>query len=131
MVKKTATDKHAQYACSKCGKKPSVGDDLYITKIGDNWVSCIDPECFKSQGGKIEDENKPKFFPKGGTNYKKPEDCDARLAGFHEFIINTGTQLEIVNRLVKNKIFENEHDAYVFIVEKCLEAYLGDLKPKS
>ena len=30
---------------------PNVGDTRYYEKIGENWIGCIDLECFKAQGG--------------------------------------------------------------------------------
>jgi hypothetical protein len=39
------------YACKKCGKMPNIGDIRYYEKIGENWIGCIDLECFKAQGG--------------------------------------------------------------------------------
>lgn len=43
------------YPCSKCGKKPTVGQDLFMQNLGTeeakNWIACTDQVCFESQGG--------------------------------------------------------------------------------
>ena len=136
MVLKKAEEKHTKNSCSKCQRVPKVGDDLYITKVNDQWVSCINKECFLSQGAKEEDCNragegssdgKGKFFAKGGTNYKKPEDCHARLQAFHEFIIINASQDEVINKLVQNDIFPTKKEAFLFIMDYGLKAFLGDL----
>ena len=53
------------YPCKKCGVKPTVGQDRYYEKKGDNWIGCVDFECFKAQGGSPDPATKSggKFTP--------------------------------------------------------------------
>ena len=53
----------SQYAgsCPKCSKAFVVGDEIFITKVGESWIKCVDKECFESQGGKVFEGGKGKF----------------------------------------------------------------------
>lgn len=138
MVLKKAEEKHTKNPCGKCQRVPKVGDDLYITKVDDKWVSCIEKDCFLSQGATEKDceragggDGKGKFFGKGGgVNYKKPEDCKQRLADFHEFMIVSATQKEVINLLVKEDVCPTAAEAYRLVLDYGLKAFLGDLDGK-
>ena len=60
------------YTCKTCGNVPTIGQDRYYEKKGDNWIGCTDLECFKKQGGSAEPAQK-----KGGFTSNKFKITDA------------------------------------------------------
>ena len=49
-------------SCPKCSKTFDAGTEIFISKVGDKWIKCIDKDCFLAQGGKISEGKKP-FTP--------------------------------------------------------------------
>lgn len=55
--KKPASAQQANYSCSKCGEKFTEGKKIFMQKKDDGtWFSCHNLECFKSQGGTVEEK---------------------------------------------------------------------------
>lgn len=52
------TKKNAAYggSCKVCNKDYKSGQEVFMQKDGDKWIICIDEECFKQQGGVIEEK---------------------------------------------------------------------------
>jgi len=46
------------YACKRCGKLPTIGEERFYEKKGDNWIGCVDKACFIEQGGSSEPATK-------------------------------------------------------------------------
>ena len=40
-------------SCPKCSKAFVIDDEIFISKVGESWIKCIDKACFESQGGKV------------------------------------------------------------------------------
>ena len=55
--KRPASEQQANYACGKCGEQFIKDKDIYMQKKEDgSWFSCHNLECFKSQGGTVEEK---------------------------------------------------------------------------
>ena len=55
--KKPASENQAKYSCSKCGEKFIKDKEIFMQKKDDgSWFSCHSLECFKSQGGTVEEK---------------------------------------------------------------------------
>ena len=55
--KKPASENQAKYACGKCGEKFIKDKEIYMQQKDDkSWFSCHNLECFKSQGGTVEEK---------------------------------------------------------------------------
>ena len=55
--KKPASEQQANYSCGKCGEKFIKDKEIFMQKKDDGtWFSCHNLECFKSQGGTIEEK---------------------------------------------------------------------------
>ena len=55
--KKPASEKQASFSCGKCGEKFIKDKEIYMQKKDDGtWFSCHNLECFKSQGGVLEEK---------------------------------------------------------------------------
>ena len=39
--------------CKLCNKAFKKGDQIHISKVNEEWVKCVDEDCFKEQGGKV------------------------------------------------------------------------------
>jgi len=46
------------YACKRCGRLPTIGEERFYEKKGDNWIGCVDKKCFIEQGGSSEPATK-------------------------------------------------------------------------
>ena len=65
--KKSASEQQSHYSCSKCGEKFIKDKEIYMQKKDDgSWFSCHSLECFKSQGGTVEEK---KSFGGGGGKF--------------------------------------------------------------
>ena len=55
--KKAASAQQANYACRICNEKFTEEKEIYMQKKDDGtWFSCHNFECFKSQGGTVEEK---------------------------------------------------------------------------
>lgn len=55
--KKPASLQQANYSCGKCGEKFIKDKEIFMQKKEDgSWFSCHNLECFKSQGGTVEEK---------------------------------------------------------------------------
>ena len=104
--KKIAEQKHCNYPCKKCKNLAIVGKDIYIQKNEDNtWVSCADLECFKSQGGTVE-EKKSFGGGKSFTSSKFPITEATRIYNMAEELLKTfkksreGKEISIAEEIV-------------------------------
>lgn len=59
--------KKASYGgkCKVCNTEYAKDEDVFMQKEGDKWLICKDEECFKQQGGTIEEKKS------GGKGYYK------------------------------------------------------------
>lgn len=68
--KKPASENQAKYSCSKCSEKFIKDKEIFMQKKDDgSWFSCHSLECFKSQGGTVEEK---KSFGDKFTSSKFP-----------------------------------------------------------
>jgi len=69
--KKPASLQQANYSCGKCGEKFIKDKEIFMQKKEDgSWFSCHNLECFKSQGGTVEE--KKSFGGKSFASSKFP-----------------------------------------------------------
>lgn len=85
--KKAASAKQSEFSCGKCDEKFVEGKDIYMQQRDDkSWFSCHNLECFKSQGGTVEEK---KFFgKKSRTTEQRIEDCHKFIAFLAELQLN-------------------------------------------
>ena len=82
--KKPASLQQANYSCGKCGEKFIEGKEIFMQKKEDgSWFSCHNLECFKSQGGTVE-ESKPKF-----TSQKFPIEDVPKIFALSETLVES------------------------------------------
>ncbi len=77
------------FPCKKCGKVGVVGQERFYEKKGDDWLGCIDKECFIAQGGSTEPATKSgggKFTPNKPSITEAPKLFDLAETFLDSFI---------------------------------------------
>ena len=121
--KKPASEKQANFSCGKCGKQFVRDQDIYMHQKEDkSWFSCHDIECFKSQGGTLEEK---KSFGSSSkfTSSKFPIAESAKLYNMAEGFLDTFMKRREAE---KEKLSVGEQ---VVFIESIFRTLSGNFKP--
>jgi len=73
-------------SCPVCSKSFKVNDEIFLSKVNDSWIKCVDKECFIQQGGKVFEGGSKKPFVSQkfpiGDHKKVFEKAEALLDSF-------------------------------------------------
>jgi hypothetical protein len=121
--KKPASEQQANYACGKCGEKFIKDKEIFMQKKEDgSWFSCHNLECFKSQGGTVE-EKKP-FGGNRFTSSKFPVGDVPQIFALAETILDSFKKKHNANENEKLTIGEE-----LQAVESFFKSILTGCKP--
>lgn len=123
--KKPASEQQSNYSCGKCGKKFIKDTDIYMQKKEDgSWFSCHDLECFKSQGGTLEEK---RSFGGGGSRFTSSKFAIAeapQLYNLAETFLETFMKKREENKEETLSIGEQ-----VVFIESIFRTLSGNFKP--
>jgi len=71
--------------CTVCSKSFKVNDEIFLSKVNDSWVKCVDKECFMQQGGKIFEGGTKKPF----VSQKIPIDDATKVFALAETLLES------------------------------------------
>ena len=116
------------YPCKVCGRTPSVGEDRYYEKQGDNWLGCVDFECFKKQGGSPEPASKSgggKFTPNKHSISKATEIYNLAEGLLDSFYKKRQGEIKAENVTLSKMPLEQE----AIFIESTFRTLSGNFKP--